>query len=127
MELREETGVQRSLTERLVRNRLQWAGHVERMADDRLPKRAAELRERGRRRRGRPRLRWEDSVKRCEVLKQERRKTGRRRQETEEVEKTIKRGGEEVAGSTSPLTKGKRGRERFTELWFVNGNLLLKS
>ena len=47
----------------LVRSRLQWAGHVERMADDRLPKRAAELREQGRRRRGRPRLRWEDCVK----------------------------------------------------------------
>ena len=44
VELREETGVQRSLTDRLVRSRLQWAGHVvERMADDRLPKRAAEL------------------------------------------------------------------------------------
>ena len=65
VELREETGVQRSLTERLVRSRLQWAGHVERMADDRLPKRAAELREQGRRRRGRPRLRWEDCVKRA--------------------------------------------------------------
>ncbi len=36
VELMEETGVQRSLTERLVRSRLQWAGHVERMADDRL-------------------------------------------------------------------------------------------
>ena len=64
VELREETGVQRSLTERLVRSRLQWVGHVERMADDRLPKRAAELCEQGRRRRGRPRLRWEDCVKR---------------------------------------------------------------
>ena len=64
LELREETGVQMSLTERLVRSRLQWAGHVERMADDRLPKRAAELREQGRRRRGMPRLRWEDCVKR---------------------------------------------------------------
>ena len=62
VELREETGVQRSLTERLVRSRLQWAGHVESMADDRLPKRAAELREQGRRRRGGPRLRWEDCV-----------------------------------------------------------------
>ena len=62
VELREETGVQRSLTERLVRSRLQWAGHVERMADERLPKRAAELREQGRRRRGRPMLRWEDCV-----------------------------------------------------------------
>ena len=41
--------------ERLVRCRLQWAGHVERMAGDRLMKRAAELREQDRRRRGRPR------------------------------------------------------------------------
>ena len=64
MELREETGLQRSLAERLARSRLQWAGHVEVMADGRLPKRAAELREQGRRRRGRPRLRWEDCVKR---------------------------------------------------------------
>ena len=31
-ELREETGVQRSLTERLVMRRLQWGGHVEMMA-----------------------------------------------------------------------------------------------
>ena len=57
----------RSLAERLVRSRLQWAGHVERMADDRLPKRSVELRDQGRRRlrrRGRPRLRWEDCVKR---------------------------------------------------------------
>ena len=56
VELREEAGVQRSFTERLMRSRLQWAGHVERMADDRLPKIAAELREQGIRRRGRPRL-----------------------------------------------------------------------
>ena len=47
-----------------MRSRLQWAGHVERMADERPPKRAAELREPGRGRRGRPRLRLEDCVKR---------------------------------------------------------------
>ena len=47
-----------------MRSRLQWAGHVERMADDRLPKRVVELREEGMRRRLRPRLRWEDCVKR---------------------------------------------------------------
>ena len=46
-----------------MRSRLRWAGHVERMGDDRLPKRAAELREEGRMRLGRPRLRWEDCVK----------------------------------------------------------------
>ena len=45
VELREETGVQRSLTERLVRSTLQWAGHVERMADDRVPKRASKIHE----------------------------------------------------------------------------------
>ena len=45
-------------------SRLQWAGHVGRMADDRLPKRTAELREESRRRRGRPMLRWEDYVER---------------------------------------------------------------
>ena len=64
VELREDIGVQRSLTERLPRSRLLWAGHVGSMADDRVPKRAAELREEGRRRRGRSRLRWMDCVKR---------------------------------------------------------------
>ena len=88
-ELREETGVQRSLTERLVRSRLQWAGHVERMADDRLPKRVAELRQQGRRRRGRPRLRWEDCMKR------DLRKTGEeedwnKKKRDRRVEKTIR-------------------------------------
>ena len=43
-----------SLTERLARSRVySMAGHVEG-----LPKRAILLREQGRRRRGRPRLRW---------------------------------------------------------------------
>ena len=64
VELREETVVQRSLTERLRRCMIQWAVHIERMADDRLPKRGAELCEQGMRRRGKPRLRWEDCVKR---------------------------------------------------------------
>ena len=49
---------------RRMRSRPQWVGHVERMADDRLPKRATELPEQGMRRRGRPRHRWEDCVKR---------------------------------------------------------------
>ena len=48
---------------RKVRSRLQWAGHVENMSDDRLPKRVAELSEQGKMRRGRPRLRLEGCVK----------------------------------------------------------------
>ena len=83
VELREETGMQSSLTERLVMSRLQWAGHDERMADDRLPKRAAELREQDRRRRGRPRLRWEDCVKR-DMRKAGEEEDWKRRQETGE-------------------------------------------
>ena len=83
VELREETGVQMSLTERLVRSRLQWSGHVERMADDILPKRAAELLEQGRRRRGRPRLRWEDCVKR-DVRKAGEEEDWKKKKETEE-------------------------------------------
>ena len=59
VELREEIGVPRSLTERLVRSRLLWTGHIARMADDRQPKIAPELREPGRRRRERPMLRCE--------------------------------------------------------------------
>ena len=47
-----------------MRSRLQLAGQVERMADDRLPKRVVELREEGGRRQLRPMLRWEDCVKR---------------------------------------------------------------
>ena len=84
VELVEKTGVHRSLTERLVRSRLRWAGHAERMADDGLPMRAAELREQGRRRRGRQRLRWEDCVKR------DARKTG---EEEDWKKKTKDRGG----------------------------------
>ena len=45
-----------------MRSILPWTGHVEWMADDTLPMRAAVLREQGRRRRGRPILRWEDCV-----------------------------------------------------------------
>ena len=79
------------MTKTLVRSRLQWAGHVERMADDRLPKRATELREQGRRRRGRPRLRWENCVLKegCE----EGRRGGRLEEEDKRqrrVEKTIR-------------------------------------
>ena len=98
VELREETGVQRSLTERLVRSRLQWDGHVERMADDRLPKRAAELREEGRRRRGRPMLRWRKAGEEEDWKKKTRDRGGWKRLSDEAVKK--------VAGSTSPLTKG---------------------
>ena len=42
--------------------RLQWAGHVQRMSDARIPKRIMTGTPGGRRRVGRPRLRWQDGV-----------------------------------------------------------------
>ena len=59
-ELRQKVGG--SLTGKLVRSRLKWAGHVDIMEGVRLTKRADALRVEGRGRRGR--LRWEDCVKR---------------------------------------------------------------
>ena len=62
--LREEAGVKERFRRKLVRSQLKWAGHVGRMEGERLTKEADELRVEGKRRRGRPRLRWEDCVKR---------------------------------------------------------------
>ena len=113
VELREETRVQRSLTDRLARSRLQWVGHVARMADDRLPKRATELREQGRGRRGRPRLRWEDCVKRYVRNAGEEVDWKKKTRDRGGWKRLPGRGGEKVAVSTSPLTKGKEEeRER---------------
>ena len=39
-ELTEEVGVKESFKKKLVRSRLKWAGHVERMGDEKLAKRA---------------------------------------------------------------------------------------
>ena len=84
------------------------------MADDRLPNRAAELRGQGRKRRGMPRLIWEDCVKR------DVRKAG---EEEDWKKKTRDRGGwkilsdEAVKSCGQHLTpdKVKRGRERERE------------
>jgi hypothetical protein len=43
--------------------RLRWLGHVARMGEDRLPKRILQEKIFSSRRRGRPKLRWLDDVK----------------------------------------------------------------
>ena len=63
-ELREEVGIQKCLMGRLVKSRMKWAGHVERMKEDRLPRMAYIHQERGKRKRGRPRMRWRDCIER---------------------------------------------------------------
>ena len=63
-ELREEVGIQKCLMGRLVKSRMKWAGHVERMKEDRLPRMAYVHQERGKGKRGRPRMRWRDCIER---------------------------------------------------------------
>ena len=63
-ELREEIGVQMSLMGRLVKCWLKWAGHLVWIREERMAKRANRLREKGWRKRRRPRLRMEDCVRR---------------------------------------------------------------
>ena len=53
-----------SLTGRLVKCWLKWAGHLVRMGEVRMPKRVDRLREQGRRKRGRLQLKLEDCVRR---------------------------------------------------------------
>ena len=50
-ELREEVGIQKCLMGRLVKSRMKWAGRVERMKEDRLPRMAYVHQERGMRKR----------------------------------------------------------------------------
>jgi hypothetical protein len=61
-EIREWCGVSVSLSERGVRGRLRWAGHLCRMSDERWPKIVFESEVEGGRRVGRPRKRWIEGV-----------------------------------------------------------------
>ena len=63
-EPREEVGIQKCLMGRLVKSRVKWSGHVERMKEDRLPRMAYVHQERGKRKRRRPRMRWRDCIDR---------------------------------------------------------------
>ena len=63
-ELRATAGINVTLSERVRRNRLRWAGHMWRMGEERAPKRAFQMEVEGTRRRGRPNTRWEDTLKR---------------------------------------------------------------
>jgi len=59
-----EVELKESFKKKLLRSRLKWSVHVERMGDDKLAKRTDSQKVKGNRRRGRPRRRWEDCVKR---------------------------------------------------------------
>ena len=56
-DLREEVGTKVCTVCKMVKSRMNWAGHMVRMKDDKLPKRAETKRQEGSRKRGRPQLR----------------------------------------------------------------------
>ena len=61
-ELRQEIGLGMTITRKIERARMRWAGHVARMEEGRAPRRAMEMEIDGTRRRGRPTMRWRDAV-----------------------------------------------------------------
>ena len=63
-DLREKVGTKACIVGRIVKSRMKWAGHMVRMKEDKLPKRAETKNQEGSRKRGRPQLRWEACVKR---------------------------------------------------------------
>ena len=63
--VRQRTGVEVELANKVDMNVLRWFGHVERMENERLLKRVMNARVNGRGARGRPRLGWMDGVKRA--------------------------------------------------------------
>ena len=63
-ELKEDVGVKESFWMKPVRSRLNWAGHVKRMEGGLVTKGVDALRVSCKQRRRRPRLRWENCVKR---------------------------------------------------------------
>ena len=63
-DLRKEVGMQCSLTGRLMRSRIRFAGHLIRVDASKLTKRAEMEKHQRRRKRGRPQPKWEDCVRR---------------------------------------------------------------
>ena len=63
-DLREEVGTKACIVGRIVNSRMKCTGHMVRMKEDKLPKRADTKKQEGCRKRGRPQLRWEECGKR---------------------------------------------------------------
>jgi hypothetical protein len=62
--IREVMEVQKNILEVTEEKRLRWFGHVKRMPGNRLPLKVLEWEPEGSRRRGRPKERWIDGVRR---------------------------------------------------------------
>ena len=94
-----------------------WLGHLERMEEDRMPKKIFTQELEGTRRRGRPRKRWKDEVERdLQVL-------GVRIRRELVADRKIWKGIVRQAKAHSGLKCQKRRRRRRRRLYFINKRL----
>ncbi|XP_030753973.1 uncharacterized protein LOC115880819 [Sitophilus oryzae] len=60
--IREKMKVEGNIVRDIQEKQLQWYGHVQRMADDRIPKQVLQWTPTDRRKRGRPKLSWNQGI-----------------------------------------------------------------
>ena len=60
--IKQKMNIARSLLDDIKTKQLQWCGHVQRMEEGKLPKEVMKWSPPGRRKRGRPKLTWEEGI-----------------------------------------------------------------
>jgi len=63
--IRQQIGLEETIIKELEQNQLKWYGHVQRMAEERLPKIALKWMPKQKRARGRPKKNWMEGIKKA--------------------------------------------------------------
>ena len=63
--LRQQIGLEETVIKEIEQNQLTWFGYVQRMAEERLPKRALKWMPKQKRARGRPKKNWMEGIKKA--------------------------------------------------------------
>jgi hypothetical protein len=61
--IRQQIGLEETIIKKIEKNQLTWYGHVQRMAEGRLPKIALKWMPKQKRARGRPKINWMEGIK----------------------------------------------------------------
>ena len=63
--IRQQIGLEETIIKEIERNQLKWYGHVQRMAEGRLPKIALKWMPKQKRARGRPKTNWMEGIRKA--------------------------------------------------------------
>jgi hypothetical protein len=63
--IRQQTGLEETIIKEIEQNQLTWCGHVQRMAEGKLPKIALKWTPKQKRARGRPNKNWKEGIKKA--------------------------------------------------------------